>query len=194
VLSKTGRSVPFVACLVRHAAFDGMHERLVGRCDVPLSADGRAQCDALMSHFVQAGIQAVYTSPQRRARQTAAILASGLGLEVQPADEFDEVDFGRWAGVSFRELAPDPLWQQFNTARDTARIPDGESLEDVGRRVQRGLTRVSRSSGPAIVVTHAEIVRAAVLLATGRSWRAWSDITIEPASFVRLQFDERWTL
>lgn len=183
----------FVVHLVRHAAFDGMRERLVGRNDAPLNGDGRRQALELAARLLPLGVRAIHTSPQRRARETADVLAARLRLPVLAAPEFDEIDFGDWTGRPFVTLSEDPAWRRFNEQRDSAIIPNGETLEAVGARVRRGLDRIRDLAGPAIVVTHAEIVRGAILMATDRRWGDWVAIDVAPASVVRLAFDGRWT-
>ena len=55
--------------------------RILGRRDPPLSDAGRAEAAALAASLRGEGLQAIWTSPLRRARETAAIVASGLGLD-----------------------------------------------------------------------------------------------------------------
>src|SRR5690606_42034417 len=60
---------------------------------------------------------AIRSSPQPRARDTAAVLADGLGLSVEEAPAFDEIDYGDWTGRSFDALASHPPWRAYNSFR-----------------------------------------------------------------------------
>jgi probable phosphoglycerate mutase len=81
----------------------------------------------------------VASSPRRRARETAEIIAESLGCNVEVIEAFDEVDYGSWTGKQFVELVADPDWRRFNDDRDDARIPGGEELDEVSRRIRAGL-------------------------------------------------------
>lgn len=80
--------------LVRHADTD---QPTVLDQDVPLNATGlqRAEllADTLESIDVVAGVNAIYVSPLKQTQQTAAPIASRLGLETQVADHYDVVNF-----------------------------------------------------------------------------------------------------
>ena len=91
--------------LVRHAAHDWLGRGIPGRLPgVALNAQGRVQAEALAERLLAADIGAIYSSPQLRARETAAPLAARLRLQVGLAGEFDEVDFGDWTGPEFDTL------------------------------------------------------------------------------------------
>ncbi len=75
--------VPTTIVLVRHGETDWNREnRFQGHADPPLNDAGRAQARAARaSSYATRRFAAAYTSPLRRAHETAAILASELGLE-----------------------------------------------------------------------------------------------------------------
>lgn len=175
--------------LVRHGRVDGMTERLWGRTDVSLNLCGIDDAESAADACCANGLDAIVCSPRRRARETAAILAARTSAPVRIAPEFDEVDYGRWTGRPFEELAEDAAWRQYNEARATAVIPGGETLDALTRRIRMGLDQVQReSAGRVAIVTHAEVIRGALLLASGRSWAAWADIQPAPASVTRLEW------
>ncbi len=69
-----------------------------------LSARGQEQARALASYVRRLEVQAVYASPMKRAQQTLAPLAAGLGVAPVTREELREVDFGIWTGLSWQEV------------------------------------------------------------------------------------------
>jgi probable phosphoglycerate mutase len=154
--------------LVRHGAHDMASCALAGRMPgVALNAQGRAQAQAVASALASGAVAAVYSSPQRRTRETAAPIGQRLRLAVQDAPEFDEIDFGEWTGRSFSELAAgSPGWREWVERRATATPPGGEPFAKVRQRVLEGAERLRHAhpAGTVVVVSHADVIKA--LLAT----------------------------
>ncbi len=124
--------------LVRHGQTEWNRiERFRGRVDIPLNATGVAQAQAAAESLVGKGISAIFSSPLGRALKTAEIIGARLGLPVEKLDGLVDMDYGEWQG-----LTPDEVAQEYSSPLDLwlkhpeqARIPSGESLDDVGNRV-----------------------------------------------------------
>ena len=87
--------------LVRHAESVGNHElRLQGRAEFPLTDRGRRQADALAAALAEAPVRAVYSSPIRRALDTAEAIAARRGLTVEVRPALQEYDFGELSGLT----------------------------------------------------------------------------------------------
>jgi broad specificity phosphatase PhoE len=171
--------------LVRHATHGLLAEILVGRMpNIPLTECGRDQARRLAVRLSRESIAAVQSSPQQRARDTAAPIARALGVPLEIEDAVDEIDMGEWTGRSFEDLRTDPRWDFWNRARSLARVPGGESMIDVDRRVARHVERVccARPDAKVVIVSHAEVIRAAVLRSLGLSLDSFARIEISPAS------------
>jgi broad specificity phosphatase PhoE len=176
--------------LVRHAVHDVVDRTLVGRSDgVSLSEAGHAQASKLADKLRALGVSHVQSSPRERALQTAKPIADGSGVPVDICDVLDEVDFGAWSGRRFDDLAHDDAWQLWNERRDLGRAPGGESMSDVQARIMGHLQRMhAQLPGARIVmVTHAEVIRAAVLRCLSFPHSEWSRIEVAPASITPLQ-------
>jgi probable phosphoglycerate mutase len=178
--------------LVRHGSIDGMRERLVGRCDAGLNKQGRHEAARAADACRRLGVRLVISSPRRRARETAAIIANSVDCEVEILDAFDEVDYGQWSGKQFAELAADPEWRRYNDARDDALIPGGEPLEALSARIRTGLEEICHrgGGGDLAVVTHAEIIRGALLLSESRGSSSPSMFQPEPASITPVRWND----
>ncbi|MGQ9369171.1 histidine phosphatase family protein [Azospirillum sp. ST 5-10] len=120
---------------------------LAGSRDVALTARGRAQAEDAGRRLAAAGVRvpAIHTSPQRRARDTAAILARWLGCPVSVAVGLEERNWGELEG---KALPADLLRE---------RVPGGESLAAFRARVAAALDRLPGDGAgpPPLVVAHA---------------------------------------
>lgn len=175
--------------LLRHAAHDNVGGFLAGRMPgVVLGEAGRAQAERLAQRLRLERIDAVFASPRERAQQTAQALAVACGRTVETAPELDEIDFGRWAGRDFEALQQDPLWQRWNAVRSLVRTPGGETMLDVQRRVLGLMERLGEEHRGRCValVSHADVIKAAVLHHLGLAIDAWPRFDIAPASITRL--------
>lgn len=179
--------------LLRHAAHDNVGGFLAGRMNgVVLGEAGRAQADRLARRLRVERIDAIVASPRERTQQTAQAVAAACGLPVETAAELDEIDFGRWSGQGFEALQQDPLWQRWNAVRSLIRTPGGETMLDVQRRVLGLMERLAgQQDGRCIaLVSHADVIKAAVLHHLGLGIDAWPRFDIAPASVSRLAVGE----
>ena len=143
--------------LVRHGETDWNRDnRFQGHADPPLNDAGRAQARTLASELSARSFAAAYTSPLRRAAETAAILADELHLEPRPDESLKEVDVGSWSGLTRTEVEERfPLgfarWLEYGHGWD-----DGETYDELGVRVVSGLVRIgSEHDGEGVLaVTH----------------------------------------
>lgn len=171
--------------LARHGTVRDGNLRLWGRATaIELSEKGWAEAQALTRALEFVRLEAVYSSPRDRARQTAAVIAAAHALNVRLTPSFDEMDFGDWTARSFADLGRDPRWRAFNESRASARVPGGESMSAVFGRTQDGLRAIERRhrEGIVLVVSHAEVIRAILLEALGWSSDKWSRLPVDPAS------------
>ena len=137
---------------------------ILGRRDPSLSPLGREQAARLADAAARAGVAAIWTSPMRRARETAAVVAEVVGVQPTVLDDLIGVrPRGSWEGQSLEHLAavsPD-LYAAFEAADPQFAFPDGESLADQVARTRRALDLVAAGPAPALVVAHVGTIRAA---------------------------------
>jgi probable phosphoglycerate mutase len=188
--SETARQTTTVL-LIRHAETASMATTLAGRHgDIVLSAAGVRQAADLARELAAAPLTAVYSSPLRRARATADALAAHRNIEVAIEPDLIEIDFGEWTGLTFKELSRREDWRAYNAHRDCAGVPRGECPQAAADRIVRALARLhARHAGTVIAaVTHAELVRYAVLGARGLPLCDWAEVDVPPASITTLRF------
>jgi probable phosphomutase (TIGR03848 family) len=171
--------------LIRHGNTDYMDRILVGRRpDVHLNAHGRAQAERLADRLERIPIEAIYSSPLERARETAKPLSDRLGIEIGVLENLNEVDFGEWTGRDFQELAGDSRWRQFNLMRSCTRIPGGELVIEVQQRSVCELERLHtrHPHGSVAVVSHGDVLRAVIAYFAAIPFDLFLRIAIMPAS------------
>jgi broad specificity phosphatase PhoE len=133
--------------------------RLQGHTDIELDSTGREQARALADAVRDAGITRLWSSDLARARETAAIVATELGLpppEVDP--DLRERRFGVFEGLTRDECAanhPD-AWRDW--VAQTSHPPGGEARAAAILRMQRAMLRVV-ADGTTLVVSHGGVMR-----------------------------------
>jgi alpha-ribazole phosphatase len=138
--------------------------RCYGELDVSLSPEGRAQAARVRIEPVDA----VYSSPRKRALETAQLVSS-LPPRIEPA--LREIDFGRFEGLSYDEAAAlEPaLYEQWMAHPTEVTFPGGESWPLVRDRVRQFAARVRREheSDKILIVAHGGPLRALLAEALG---------------------------
>jgi probable phosphoglycerate mutase len=154
---------PTITVLLRHGDTRLSPEhRFSGLRDLPLSADGIRQAKAAGRLASGAPIDAIVTSPLRRAADTAA---SELGLTAATDDDLRETDYGEWEGFTLAEIqqrwpAAAAAWQH-----DPAQAPPGgESFADTARRVHQACDRLLRDHHGQTVLLVSHVTPIKILL------------------------------
>jgi broad specificity phosphatase PhoE len=171
--------------LARHATCALTEHMLFGRViDAPLDTRGQRQALALARRIAPEKPSAVLSSPRRRARQTARAIAALTGHTVRVDWRLDELDFGRWSGKSFASLAADPDWHRWNRERASSATPLGDDMAKARMRLMQVLDDIAQEypEQTVVLVTHAEVIRAALLHFMNRSANDFQKLEIAPAS------------
>ena len=182
---------PTTLILVRHGETPHTKDKKfsgLGGDDPGLNADGRAQVRATADWIAALAdeIDAVVTSPLRRTRETAEIIAEVLGKQVQVEDGLAEAAFGTWDGLTFAEVQdthPDDL-DAWLGSTDVAPTGGGESFRDVDRRVRRTRDRLIADHPGQVVlaVSHVTPIKVLVKLALDAPLEALFRMELAPAS------------
>ena len=149
--------------LVRHGttAFNES-DLLQGLIDNPLSPKGRNEAERLASRLKGATIEAIFSSPLRRAVETATIINGFHDLPLTLVPEFIEIDLGEWEGLNYsnaREQFPE-IHRRWISDPDFP-FPGGESFSAVCARTKPGLERILRDERQHILIAgHASVNRA----------------------------------
>src|SRR6266571_380789 len=120
--------------LVRHGEpEEQVHGRCYGSLDISLSDRGRDAVHAKIKSLGNLPPAALYTSPLRRAAESAAIASARFGLKTNVAQELREINFGAFEGLTYPEIEeryPEDyrLWMECPTE---VRFPGGECFADM---------------------------------------------------------------
>jgi broad specificity phosphatase PhoE len=175
--------------LVRHAP-SAATRRSAFPVDEPLDARALEGARALRPRLDRADV--AWTGPAARARQTA----EALGLDATVAPELDECDFGAWRGRTLAELDTEDPVAVAAWIEDPAAAPHGgESLLALLDRVGGWLSARAADGERVVAVTHAGVIRAALVRALDAPVHAFWRFDVAPLSrTVMHAHDGRWTV
>ena len=165
--------------LVRHGTTElNVQQRYRGRLEVPLDEQGWADAHAAAAALSGVGLTAVYTSPLRRARDTATTIATAAGIEdVQDLDGLTNLDYGVWEACTKQEAAAidAEAFDAYLRHDPGAYCPGGEVLDDATDRMVEALYEIGRRHPDQHVaaISHAAMVRLALVKITGRPRDEW---------------------
>lgn len=176
---------------VRHGAHDYLGRAIAGRiAGVHLNDLGRQQAEHLGEKLSQLPVDAVYSGPLERVRQTAEPISRKFRLPLQIDDAFNEIGVGEWEDRSFAELGEEPLWRRFNSFRSSTAPGGGELMLEVQARALRKLDELRRRHEFVVVITHGDVIRAVMAHFLGTHLDLFFRIEIDPASLSLLEFGE----
>jgi broad specificity phosphatase PhoE len=144
--------------VVRHGQTDwNAEDRYQGQLDIPLNDTGRRQADALKQQLSGMRFDAAYSSPLRRAFETAQIIVSEL--EVVSDERLAEIHHGEWQGRTRSEIArewPD-AWDRWSREPHGFTPPGGEAASRVRARVEDFLKTVQGTT--ILCVSHGFVIQ-----------------------------------
>lgn len=142
-----------------------------GQGDPRLLPEGEAQAIAVRDRLKTEPIKAIYVTTMVRTHQTAAPLATHLGLKPRVEPDLREVFLGDWDGgeYRFRAAERDPAIVRALERQEWGEIPGAETTAALQARVRAGLHRIAAAHPDELVavVVHGGVVAAALAIATG---------------------------
>ena len=178
--------------LVRHG-ITAWHAsgRVLGQRDIPLSAEGLAQADAVAELLAEVPLAELIASPLSRATQTAEAIGRHASLDVARDPRLIDFRLGKWTGMTYEEVSASPEYQRFLADPLSERIPDGESLAEIRARAVSAVEQALEDSpsGDAVaLVTHAGIIRVVLAHYLGSHPANYHRIRVSPGSISVLSF------
>lgn len=177
--------------LARHGETDDNRPplRFSGWRDTPLNDAGRRQAHELAGRVVGVGLQSLWSSDLSRARETAEIVGSRLGLEPLLDSRLREANRGEWEGRLFEDVAreePD-RYAAWMRAGKGWRFPGGESLLEQQDRVTASVEDAYATADlPVLLVCHGGSIRVMLCRSDPRGLDAFHDFTVPNAAVVAL--------
>lgn len=185
---------PTVVLFVRHGQTPTTGKILPGRAaGLHLADKGRTQAEATAARIAAlAKVDAVYTSPLERARETASPIAAARKLKAKVDRNLLECDFGEWTGAELKELMKKPEWRTVQRYPSGFRFPGGESFVDMAARITNATMRLCRlhPGGVIVAVSHADPIKAVVADALGTHLDLFQRIVISPCSVTAIAYGD----
>lgn len=159
------KTAPREFFLIRHGSTgmndhtDQSADRIRAWKDIPLDDNGRKEAYRLAVALMDSGIDCLYCSDLGRAKDTAKIIADGIGADVEPLKELRPWDLGKFAGRTTTDALPEIAVYASQTPDE--RVPGGESFNEFRERAFEGL-RISLAedrSDVVGIVTHHRVER-----------------------------------
>ncbi len=140
--------------LVRHGETEWSRAgRHTGVTDVPLTARGRREAEAVGNALSGSRFARIVVSPSRRAADTCRL--AGLGTAAETLPELAEWDYGDYEGLTTAEIrATRPGWTLWRDG-----VPGGETIAQVGARADLVLAHLRVGTGPVAVFAHGHVLR-----------------------------------
>jgi broad specificity phosphatase PhoE len=170
--------------LVRHGETEwsraGKH---TGRTDIPLTEEGREQAKRVGAELQTRRFAVVWTSPLTRAAETCRL--AGFGSIAAPRDELMEWDYGAYEGRTTSDARKErPGWTLWR-----AGVPDGETVAQVGARVDRLLGELRSVDGDAVLFAHGHVLRVLAARWLGLEPAAGRLFALDPATISILGYE-----
>ncbi len=179
--------------LVRHGETQwNLENRIVGHTEIGLNSTGRRQVALLARALAGEKIEAVYSSPLRRAADTASEIAREHGLDVVTDDALKEVDAGELDGIAIEEVLRryGNFWEEWVKGAETLRMPGGETMGELQDRAWSVVTRVvsDHPQGTVILVSHTLTILSILTKALGMPLSDFRRLRLSLASINTLDF------
>jgi alpha-ribazole phosphatase len=168
--------------LLRHGTTD-YNKCYIGASDIDLSDAGKKEIKDIAPFIATQKIEQVYCSPMRRCLQTQEQLRLPIGAKLEY--NLREIDFGRWEGKDFAEIAAsDPqlvtAWSQ-KAFRFT--FPEGENTQDFIQRVQQVTDKIlSDNATNILLISHGGVIRSMICSFLGINQDKALQFAVEPSS------------
>ncbi len=157
--------------LVRHGETEWNVEKIFrGRIDIELNETGIKQAELLAEYLSDLKIDAIYSSPLKRALKTAEIIVGYHKLDVEIAPGLIDFDYGKWQGLSHQEVKDKykELYAEWIKNPHQIKMPAGESLDEVRERARSVVDDViAKHDGTVVLVSHRVVNKALICALLG---------------------------
>ena len=183
--------------LVRHGETAWNRERRIqgGSSDVELNELGRKQVEMLALALKEAKIDAIYSSPLKRALDTAIAIASYHRLAVQIEPDLREMEVGELEGVSITEIGANfsQFLLQWRQGQGLEKLPGGESVADLADRMWATIQSINgkHQQETVVVVSHYFAVVATICKALGWPLTRLERIRVQTGSISIIDLEDR---
>ncbi|MGN0026894.1 MAG: alpha-ribazole phosphatase [Clostridium sp.] len=181
--------------LVRHGETDwNLKGKIQGNTDIELNETGIKQAYELSNKMLEKNYKfsKIYSSPQKRALQTAKILSENTDIECIVVDKLKEMNLGKWEGLAWSEVRENyPLeYKEWFVKRRYTKTPNGESYEEMLERVLDSLYKIiDDNSDNIVIVTHSAVIMSLQCYITNTDFDKMTKFRTDNASILEIDSD-----
>ncbi len=161
-----------------------------------LTEKGRQQAEKIAVWLERENPQVLLSSTAERVKETAEIIAASCKLELEYMQSLDEQSVGEWEGLSYLEIkkTQPELYKEWCSDPVRKRPPQGESIEDLFKRVKRDLKMIiEKCRGKKIVLaTHAGVIRSTLVDALAMPLDNFWRLSIPTGSLSKMDFSDNF--
>ncbi len=185
--------------LARHGETDWNRQEVFrGRSDIALNETGIRQAGQLASYLETTSLEAVFTSPLKRARQTADIVARHRHISVATLPGLTDFDYGSWQGLRHQEVKEKyaGLYATWLERPHQFTAPGGESLTDVRKRALRVVRGIKASyRGRVLLASHRVVNKILICALLGLANSHFWNIKQDTCGITSFRWEDgRWVL
>ncbi len=168
--------------LIRHGQTAGnVQGQYVGSLDIDMTDEGRLQAKSAKQYLSKVSFSNIYSSPLKRAANTAQIIAEGTGLKVRTMDDLRELDFGKWEGLKFEEINAQYNKDYQDWLEDPYNHPPtgGESFNDLIARADKEVKKIVQENpdGSSVaIVSHGGVILSLIVNWLGIPSARWRSL------------------
>jgi len=181
--------------LIRHGDTAwNVEEIFRGRADVELNETGIKQAELLAKHLTDERIVALYSSPLKRALRTAELVVIPHHIDVTPAPESIDFDYGEWQGLSHDTVKEKykTLYTQWLNNPHLVKVPKGENLDDVGERVTSLVDRIiTKHEGTVALVSHRVVGKVLICALLGLDNSHFWNIRLDTCGITTFVYEDK---
>ena len=181
--------------LVRHGETEwNIEEVFRGRIDIELNETGMKQAELLAEYLSHVKIDAVYSSPLKRALKTAETIVSYHRLDIEIAPGLIDFDYGKWQGLAHQQVKDKykELYAEWINSPDQVKMLAGESLSDVRERAMGVVSDViAKYEGSVVLVSHRVVNKVLICALLGLGNTHFWNIRLDTCGTTTFIYEDR---
>lgn len=179
--------------LLRHAESEANAKGVLAGRDnsVNLTTKGRKDSHRLNSLLAKIEFTSIYSSPITRCLQTIKpYLENHSKIDLQITDSLIEMDYGSWSGKKLSDLCKKKEWMLIQSQPSDFTFPNGESFQEMRRRVKKFLNSLIDLEGPILLVSHGDVIKMALSITLDLPLNKFQNFMISPASLSSVNYSK----